>query len=534
MKWIILDFGTKSIKALRVSLDGQRMLIEDFAQFESKKDFFRGLGFPDAPAWAAATISLNELDWMKTDEEITVLSALPSAYLETRYLKFPFRNQKQIEKVLPFELEATIPFDVEEIQIRNIVLEGEGVSVGKKEALVLAMAYKREPIKAFEAELRKFEMSIPPFTTQNLALTSLRQAITEYPVFGILEFGHSKTHFLIQQRAGGILGSRTFWWGGKSLADALAAELQIEPSKAERIIVESAENRAQLKSIDQSVSNFVVELRQTLKGLDNAGIKLPDPFPIFYMGQPAKMPGFLNEIADSLKAELQIQFLPYPSEKLFGRQLQGRENIGDIEAALPALSIALSQMRTHRNRIPTFSETGFQFQQNLRKLKSGSFSLLRKVAFLLIAPFLYGVVQLTLVSKEDKALMSGLNQLLKNSGFQFSEKDNAEEILKKMKKELAGNRKKIEQLEEDKDSPLVILSQISKLLPPSATIDVKEFKVTTSRILMTAESPSVDLANQISSALKEKFPQLKMGAISSCTSKKECKNFTIEIEREKL
>jgi hypothetical protein len=44
LKWIILDFGTKTIKALRVSLDGQRMLVEDFAQFESQKDYFKGGG----------------------------------------------------------------------------------------------------------------------------------------------------------------------------------------------------------------------------------------------------------------------------------------------------------------------------------------------------------------------------------------------------------------------------------------------------------------------------------------------------------
>jgi Tfp pilus assembly PilM family ATPase/Tfp pilus assembly protein PilN len=533
LKWIILDFGTKTIKALRVSLDGQRMLVEDFAQFESQKDYFKGLGSPDVSAWAAATIGLNELDWLKPEEDITVLSALPSAYLETRYLKFPFKNQKQIEKVLPFEMESSIPFDIEEIQIRSMILEGDGVGVGKKESLVLAMAYRRELIKNFESELRKFEMSIPPFTTQNLALASLRQAITEYPVFGILEFGHSKTNFLVLQRAGGILASRTFWWGGKSIADAIGAELQIESAKAERIIVDMGENRAQLKSLDTTLVNFIVELRQTLKGIESSGLKLPKPFPIFYIGAPAKIPGFLNEVVESLRADVNIDFYPYPSERLFGRQLQGRENLGEIELALPALSIALSQMRTNRTRIPTFSETGFQFQQNLKKLKTGSFSLLRKVALLLIAPFIYGIVQLTLVSKEDRILMGGLNQLLKNSGFQFSPKDSTDDILKKMRKELAANRRKIEQLEEDRSSPLVILTQISKSIPPSTTVNVKDFKVTATRILMTAETLSAEMANQISGALKEKFPVLKMGAISNCTAKKDCKSFTIEIEREK-
>lgn len=510
------------------------MLIEDFAQFASQPDYFKGLGFPDAPAWAAATIGLNELDWLKHDEEITVLSALPSAYLETRYLKFPFRNQKQIEKVLPFEMESSLPYDVEDIQIRNLILEGDGVTVTKKEALVLAMAYRRDPIKGFEAELRKFEMSIPPFTTQNLALSALRTAITEFPVFGMLEFGHSKSHFLVLQRAGGILGSRTFWWGGKTIADSIATELQIDSQKAERIVLDMGENRAQLKSIDTAIQNFIVELRQTLKGMAHAGIKLPKPFPVFYLGSPAKIPDLLTEVSDALRVELGLEFYPYPADRLFGRGLQGRENLTELEPALPALSIALSQMRIHRARIPTFSETGFQFQQNLKKLKTGSFSLLRKVALLLIAPFIFGVVQLVLVSKEDKVLMGGLNQLLRNSGFQFSEKASTDEILSKMKKELSANRRKIDQLEEDKSSPLVVLTQISKALPLSATIDVKDFKITRNRILMTAETPTTETANQISAALKEKFPTTKVGAISACPSKKDCKTFTLEIEREEI
>lgn len=534
MKWIVLDFGTKTIKALRVALDGQKLFVEDFATFESKPEYFTGLSFPDTKAWAAATIALNELDWIKPEEEITIISSLPSAYLESRYLKFPFKAEKKIEKILSFELEALIPFDIEEIQVRPLYLEGDGVAISKKEALVLALAYKRDPIKNYEAELRKFELSIPPVTAQILALSSLRQAITDIPVFGILEFGHTKTQFLAMQRSGTILGLRTFWWGGKSLADAIAGELQIESTKAERIIADMGENRAQFKSLDQSIENFIIDLRQTLKGFQNAGIKLPNPFPIYTLGLPAATPGLLNEIREGVKAETDVLFLRFPSEKLAGRHIQGLENLAEVERALPALSVALAQLRNHRDKIPVFSETGFQFQQNLKKIKTGSFSILRKVALLLIAPFIYGAVQLYIQSKEDKTLLTALNQTLKSSGFQFNAQDSTDDILNKMKKELAASRMKMEQLEEDKHSPLSVLTQLSKAIPPSLSIDVRDMRVTAGRITLSAETPSAETANQISTALKEKFPKAKMGALAACTSKKSCTQFTIEIEREKF
>ena len=502
MKWIILDFGTYELKALRVSFEGPKLSIEDFASFPSKPEYFKGLGFPDAQAWAAITIGLNELDWLNADEDQNVIAALPSAYLEARYLRFPFRNQKQIEKVLPFELESTIPFDVEEIQIRSLILEAEAVSTPKKESLVLALSYKRDPIKSYETELRKFQLSVPPVSAQNLALSSLRHAISDLPIYGILEVGHTKTNFLLMQKSGNILGVRTFWWGGQSLNP-------------------------------ESFSHFANDLRQTLKGMKNAGLQLPNPLSIFTLGMASRAQGFYESILDTLKPELQVHLLPYPKEKLFGRQIYGLENLSDIEKALPALSIALAQLRLHRSKIPTFSETGFQFQQNIRKIKSGSFSFLRKVALLLIAPILYGIFHMAVQQKENNYLLSNLSQILKSAGFKFGTNESTDDIVSKMKKELAASRKKIDQLHEDQRSPLVVLTQISKSIPSQIVLNVKDFKVTTSMISFTSEVSTIADANQIAAALKEKFPKLKMGAILSCTGKKDCQSFTIEIEREK-
>jgi Tfp pilus assembly PilM family ATPase len=532
MKWIILDFGTYEIKALRVSLDGPKLIVEDFASFPSKPEYFKGLGFPGESAWTAATIGLNELDWLNPEEDQTIIAALPSAYLEARYIKFPFRNQKKIEKILPFELEAMIPFDIEEIQIRSLLLEGEGVTSAKKDALVLALSYKREPIKSYEAELRKFQLSIPPITSQNLALSSLRQAITDSSVYGILEVGHSKSHFLMIQKSGTILGTRTFWWGGHSMAESLAKEFSIDPSRAKKLLHEMDPTKPVPKSLEESFSQFSADLRQTMKGMVTAGIEFPKPFHIFTLGEASKTPGLVDSMIENLYTDFETSVEAFPKEKLLGRNIQGLQNLGDLEKALPALSIALAQLRTHRGKIPTFSETGFQFQQNLRKIKSGSFSLLRKIAMLLIAPLIYGAFHMAIQNQENQAVLAKFSEILKRAGFKFAPQDSTDDILSKMKKEIAASRRKIDQLNEDKDSPLVILTQISRWIPNQIPVNVKEFRVTSSIISLTAEVPSTEDANQIANALKEKFAKLKMGAVTTCPSKKDCKSFTLEIERE--
>lgn len=536
MKWIVLDFGTHEIKALKLSMDANKFEILDFAEWPSRADYFKGLGFPDSSAWAAVTIALNENDWLKPEEEVIVTAALPSAYLETRYLKFPFKNEKKIEKVLTFELESTLPFDVEDVLTRHRILEGDGVNESRKETVAMVFCYKREQIKTFEAELRKFQLSNPPITTEILALSSLRQAITQDSVFGILDLGHSKSHFLLMQKSGGILGARTFWWGGEKIIQSVASDASMDYSKAEESFWQfdpSTDSLQIAPSIEKSLSSFTLELRQTLKGYTANHLNLPEPLPIYVLGGLSRVPTLLQHLERGIHSDLPVSLRSFPLENLFGKVIGGAQKLQDPDKAIMTLAIAMSQLRQHRGKIPTFSESGFQFQQNLRKLKTSSFSLLKKVALILIAPFLYSILQFWVQERESKVIVTNLNDTLERVGLKVGNSKSTEDILQQLKKERALNRQKIDQLSEDETSPLVILTEISRRLPNSVKIDVKDFKVTSNIISVTAETTSADAATAITKALQETYPQIKAGAVTTCTGKENCRSFTFEIEREK-
>lgn len=536
MNWIILDFGTYEIKALKAKIDPTRLEILEFTKFPSRPDYFKGLASPQEPAWASITISLNEIDWLKPEEECLVTAALPSAYLETRYIRFPFKNEKQIEKVLNFELEAQLPFDIDDILVRHRILEGEGVETLKKEALVLTFSYKREHVKAFEAELRKFQMNPPPVSAEILGLSSLRQAILSDPVFGLLDLGHSKAQFLLMQRSGNILACRTFWWGGEKVIQTIASDHNLDFAKAESAFLNLATDTDSIgivSSVDKAILPFIQEFRQTLKSFHSNGIRLPDPLPVYGFGGLSQVPGILDKIDAGLSNDVKVSTRKFPIESLFSKNILGRQNIPDEAHALTVISIALSQLRNHRARIPVFSETGFQIQQNLKKFKTSSFSLLKKVAMLLIAPFLYSVLQFVIQEKESKVVVTKLNEMLKRSGFDAKGETSTENILKKMKAERAQNRSKLDQVREDDSSPLVVLTQVSRAIPNNVKIDVKEFKVTDSIISISAETTSAEAAQIISTALQSQYPKAKMGGLSACSSgKSDCKLFTIEASRE--
>ncbi len=535
MKWIVLDFGTHETKALHCQMEAHRLEILDFASWQSKADFFKGLGMPEAPAWAQATIQLNELEWLNAEEDAIVVAALPSAYLETRYLKFPFKNEKKIEKVMNFELESVLPFDVEEILTRHRLLEGEGVDSTRREATVLAFGYRRDQIKSLETELRKFQTALPPITAEILSLSSLRQAIQNESVYALLEVGHSKTQFLILQRSGGILATRTLWWGGQSIIQQIASDHSLDFAEAEAAFWQynpQSDEKGIQGCIQRAIAPFGLDLRQTLKSLPNQGILLPETLPTYLVGPMNQVGGFKEEVRAASGNDPKLDVRSFPISSLFGKAVGGLDTLKDPEKALVAVSIALSQSRHHRSRIPVFSESGFQFQQNLKRLRSSSFSILRRVALILVIPFIYSLVQFSVQSKESQMIVKNLKSILERTGLPLGEIDSTDEIVERLKKERALNRKKIDQLAEDQTSPLLVLNSISKLMPPQIKIDVKEFKVTEALVLITAETPSVEDANAVLNSLKSYSDKIKMGAVNNCASKQNCKTFTIEIERE--
>lgn len=537
MKWIVVDFGTQQTKILALSYEGQKISIENFHAFASKPEFFKGLAFPEPAAWAATTITLNELNWLQPDEDVFVIATLPSAYLETRYLKFPFRSEKKIEKVLQFELESTLPFDIDEVQVRSQIVEGDGVPGNRKDTQMLVMAYRRQLIRQVETELRKFQLSNPPITAHSLALSSLRQFISDEPLYVMISFGHAQSHMLLMQRSGSILGVRTLWWGGKNLIDALQEEFQVDAEKARQLLLNLDAQKPPSKQIETSVKQLTTEIRQALKGFVTTGIQLPKPLPVYVFGGVTRYSPAMKLLEDGLTAEFSANLRPFPFTALRSKQIQGLEKIdsADLELALPALSIALTQTRTHRSKIPSFSETGFQFQQNLRKFKTGSFSLLKHVAALLIAPFIYAAIQITIQSKENKVLVSALPQILQGTGIQFDANSATDEITNRLKKELAQNRTKITQLSENKESPLRALSELSTAIPSFLKIDIKEMKISRSTISFSAETPTADSATRIIEALQRVYSQVKTGATTNCATatKTECKFFKVEIERPK-
>ena len=536
MNWIILDLGSYRIKALRADLDGNKIKIHQFVQWPTKPEFFSGLDFPTDTVWGNIGVFLNEMGWLP-NEGVAVSAALPASYLETRYLKFPFKSEKKIEKVLPLELESHVPFEVEDILLRHRVLKGAGVQA-QKDALVYTMGYKRDLIQKFEAHLRNFQTSIPPISAEILNLLALRSALpSSNGISGILWIGHRKTQLIIFQSSGSILATRTFWWGGADFIQKISRKLKVSEDRAEEIYHRTASFEAGpaieielAEALEESLGSFTDELRQFLKGLEQYGLETKANLTVYCGGGPSQISGVIQRIQERFKEEFSINFQDFPIENLM-RQVNGLLQVDDPMAAIPAISQLLSQTKTHRSKIPVFSESTFQFQQNIRKIKTQSAALLRKVGILILIPVAYLILSIFIQNQDVKKIRSELQGVLNQNQMKIDDKLSSSEVLKILRAEALDYRKKIDQLQEDQKSPLVALTEISKAIPSRIRIDVKEFRATTDKVYLTLETDSSVARDEIIKSLQTKFRDVKAGGSQACPSFKGCQLISMEMGR---
>jgi hypothetical protein len=401
------------------------------------------------------------------------------------------------------------------------------------------MAYKRDLIQKYEMELRHFQVSIPSISADILNLASLRVAVPQDPVFGFLNIGHRKSHLLILQNTGLALAARTFFWGGQSMRQKLQGAMKLTEERAQEVLVGKASFEVSTESqsihiemaeaLEESLTLFMNEFRQSMKSFQQQGLQIPKAMPVYLMGKAAQVPGLRTRMEERFKNEFDIRFLHFPYEDL-SKHIHGLEKLEDVRVALPAVAQALAQTKSMRLKIQQFSESSFQFQQNIKKLRSESLGIIRKVAVLLIAPILYVTVSFFLQQKEARHLSTQIESKLIEANIELNANQAPDRILRDLTQQVFENRSKIKKLQEDRSSPLHILSDLSRLISPSLRVDVTELRVTDDRVFLSLETPSDSNRTEIVNALSVQFSDIKENK-AACATTPSCVTMNIDFAR---
>src|SRR5436190_237640 len=211
-----IDLGSHSVKV--------SVLEGSFGRFEHKGYFARVVA-QDAEQAPDLARKLDALGALK--EEIgnadVVAAAFPAEAASVRVVELPFADARQVEKTVPFEVEAIVPFELD-----DMILSSRILSLSPGSSKVLVGLAEREAIKAIADGLQA--LGLDP---RNVMLDAeALERLSSDGVQAIIDMGHTRT-LVTLTRDGKIVATRALLGGGRDVTLALSRQLAIAYEEAE-------------------------------------------------------------------------------------------------------------------------------------------------------------------------------------------------------------------------------------------------------------------------------------------------------------
>jgi general secretion pathway protein L len=389
---------------------------------------------------------------LKPDAAAIALSGERSFY---RRLDLPAAAQKELENVLTFELESTVPFEMSEVVFDHAVLKR---AQGSTSIPVFAALARIEDVRA-RIDVVRTALGIEPerVGTGSLPLANLASVIPELegktpgPI-AIVDLGELQTEVLVMQ-GGEAVFARTLSRGTIGLPESAPA--------------------------------LARELRQTTGAFRSAG---GDPIEHVYLaGWGASATG----AADFLSDQLGIPVAPLPAPKLEGLGAEHSEKIHRFTKALGlALGLAGRARGLDLRTGPLEAERSYPFlREKIPTFAGLGAAMLVSFGFALVA-------ELRTLDSENEMLTARLQATSRDVlGEETSDPARARELLEQG----PGN--------EDDPMPRVdafdVMVQLSKAVPKDVVHDVLDFDVSRGHVVLQGTVPKVNDAETIASAMKE-------------------------------
>lgn len=302
---------------------------------------YKVAGFFREPLNGSADEQVKQFLAAHTEPGDTILSALPGDKVTWRTFFLPFRDQKKLSQTVPFELENSVPFGLDEVVVDFQVLQRDGAG-----STVLAALVQREDL---ERHLKLLQdggadpkvVGIGPLS----ALNVLSLVPDRPPSFAFLDFG-VRTVTVALYREGELVGLRTL----------------ARPPVAH-------EGNGDGSATAGSGDDLVADVRWTLLALN--GTALDDGLPCYVAGDPAL-----------------VDVLEQPLAAALGVAVRRLDRVGlgnltpDVVAQAPAFSsslgLALREVSPSAALGVNFRKGEFTFHRGQEELRRG----LRTVALL--------------------------------------------------------------------------------------------------------------------------------------------------------
>jgi len=451
-----------------------------------------------------------------------VVAALPADRITGRRLGFPFREGKKLRQAVPFEVEGTVPFELEDLMI-----DWQRVGGDRNSSEVVAAIAPRSEVSEYVQILDEAGCPARTLEAEGLVLGNLA-ALFDLPGNRLLvDLGHRKTSFCLLVD-GQPVATRAAAVGGQALTLALARDRGIGPEEAERLKCTEGVFLAGGRSappaaaavLDQIAREVVRTLGSFEPVLEGRGAGAVAELTLF--GGTSQLEGLDEHLAAHTGIPAARIGLPRPE---VGQSLAAG---GSPTLFAPAIALALrgtSLARTDMN----FRQDEFAVRLDLGRYRKD----FRWTGVLAACAALLAVVAFTtstlLESRQADVLESEVGRLYQQAFPNEGVPDNPLRALREAVSS-ANDRADFLGVYRGNLSALDLLTEISKHVPPDLDIVLEELAIDRQTVRMRVYAKSFQAADRLGAELGKfaPFRQVRIGAIET-DRKRGGKRFTVTI-----
>ncbi len=271
MRIIGIDLGTWSIKAVELESRFRRMELLDFHEIR--------LPLQNSDPSTSYRQGIDQLMARLPVLPEKVITGLPPSHTALRFLQFPIKQRKQVEKTFRFELEDNIPFKMEDAIVEHQYWRTKAGS------LVFATIAPKKNVLSHVEFLKRVGLDPDWLTFDGMGLANiyLSQQADIKPeaeiTTALVNLGHTKTTIAVFEGAR-LQFFRTVSWGGNSINQALAVSSAISIEEAEQLKLSSLRLDEEIEAMDpnhqdvaltsmQAISPLVTDLNHTFVSYRN-------------------------------------------------------------------------------------------------------------------------------------------------------------------------------------------------------------------------------------------------------------------------
>jgi len=420
--------------------------------------------------------------------QATVLSALPGDVVTWRRIWLPFRDRKRLEQTVPFELEAQVPFGLDEV-----VIDYHVVARDKAGSSVLAALVPREELQLHlhileEAGLDPKVVDVAPLASVN----ALELSEKERPANFIFIAGNERRVTVALFREKVLTGLRTV------IVESVPSQESMESTSA----MESTDHTDHMDHADDvdsmaaEVRRVAAEVRWTLMALNDGAIAARMPCLLWGDGP------LFAALGAALTASLGVEIRPFEDGPTRRVPQPWHQQVG---AFATPLGLAMREVHPADSLGLNFRRGEFSYHRTQEEFRAALWRTAALAAVVLAMIFGSTYAEQQRLSARVAAVRAETGKVLVAT---LPETRPGADPVAQLRAIIDSDQKKLAMLGDvvpvDGATAVDALRELAVAVPADLRVDVDEFTMDTGEIRIRATSDSFETVDAIKQRIEER------------------------------